>query len=82
MTITIAVVDETFGTVTPCEPSLGTFEASTIGNVIPPSVDNRMSTSEQATGAAFVPATLHETVSVESPAQEIPLQRVRSSHRL
>ena len=58
----MASVVATLGAVTDCEPSLGTFEAKTVGKVSPPSVDRRISTSEHATGAALVPATLQLTV--------------------
>ena len=58
------VVPCTEGTVTTCEPSLGVADAKTVGNVFPPSVDNKMFTELQFTEPAFVPFTDHVTVAV------------------
>ena len=63
-TFTRAVEVVTFGSVTDCEPSLGVAAASTVGNVLPPSVDSRMSTFAQLTGGLAVLATFHVTVCV------------------
>ena len=50
------------GKVTLREPSLGVAVARTIGKVVPPSLDRRMSTLAALTGAPFVPATFQVTV--------------------
>ena len=73
ITITLAVVEATLGTVTGCVPSFGTLLANTVGNVAPPSVDNKISTLAQATGARSVPDTSQVTVSVLLPAHAIPV---------
>ena len=73
ITIIRAVVVGVFGTETNCEPSLGTLLASVTGYVAPPSVERRMSTFEQETGAISVFATSHVTVSFVSDVQTIPV---------
>ena len=50
------------GIVTGSVPSLGVAVSRVMGNVRPPSVDSRMSTLAQLTGAAVVLFTLHVTV--------------------
>ena len=51
ITIILAVVVAKFGTVIVSDPSFGTFDAKVIGYVCPPSVESRMLTFAQATGA-------------------------------
>src|ERR1035437_771237 len=67
LTITLAEVVLTIGIFTTALPLFGTAEASTVGNVVPPSVESSMSRFEAFTGAAFVPATFHEMVCDELP---------------
>ena len=55
------VVDGVFGAVIACVPSLGVFDNSTV-YVTPPSVEIRMSTFAQLTGALVVLATFQVTV--------------------
>ena len=43
-------------------PSFGVLAARTVGNVLPPSVDNEIFTLPQLIGEADVFATFHETV--------------------
>jgi hypothetical protein len=43
-------------------PSLAVFDASVMGKVLPPSVESKMFTLVQLTGATLVPFTLHVTV--------------------
>jgi hypothetical protein len=50
------------GTITDSEPSFKVEVASTVGNVRPPSVDNRILTAWQFTDPALVPFTFHVTV--------------------
>ena len=66
-TLTRAVVEFVLGIVTLCVPSLGVAAASVVGKVRPPSVESRMSTLAQLTGAAVVLATFHVTVCVLPP---------------
>ena len=61
-TLILAVVVLTPGSVTSCEPSFGVFASSIVGYVKPPSVESRMLTFAQLTGAAVVFATFHVTV--------------------
>ncbi len=61
-TITRQVVDGLLGTIISCEPSLATFVARVMGYVKPPSVESKISTLAQLTGAAAVPATSQVTV--------------------
>jgi hypothetical protein len=51
------------GTATASLPSLGVAAASVIGKDVPPSVERRMSTAAQLTGAAVVLATFQATTS-------------------
>ena len=69
-TFTLAVVVVMSGIVTASEPSLGVFAESTIGKVVPPSVDNDILTAAQETGGPVVPATSHIIVWVEQPAHD------------
>ena len=57
------------GTVMFSVPSFDVDDANTIGNVLPPSVDNNMFTDAQLTGAAVVLFTLHVTVADEPAFQ-------------
>ena len=50
------------GTVITSDPSFGVEATKTVGNVFPPSVDNKIFTLAQLTGAAVVLFTLHVTV--------------------
>src|SRR6188508_2759186 len=52
------------GTVMTCEPSLGVAATNTVGNVNPPSVDNKIFTLAQFTEPVLVPFTFHVTVAV------------------
>ena len=52
------------GTVITSEPSLAVAAANTVGNVFPPSVDNKIFTVAQFTEPALVPFTFHVTVAV------------------
>ena len=67
-TMTRALVVVMLGIVTDWLPSLGVAVRRVVGNVAPPSFDNRMSTLGALTGAAVVPATFHVTVWAELPA--------------
>ena len=58
------------GTVMTSDPSLGVADASTVGNVCPPSVDNNMFTEAQLTDPALVPFTLQVTVA-DPPALQV-----------
>ena len=58
------------GTVTVCEPSFGTLLTSVIGNVFPPSLENRMLTLAVLMPFPVVPATFHVTVCEVPPAHE------------
>ena len=58
------VLPGVLGTVTNCEPSLGVLDNSVV-NVLPPSVEIRIFTLAQLTGAAVVLATFQVTVAVE-----------------
>src|SRR4030095_7703356 len=49
------------GTVITSEPSLAVAAANTVGNVSPPSVDNKILTVAQLTDPALVPFTFHVT---------------------
>lgn len=69
-TFILAVVVGTFGIVTDCEPSLGVLLASVYGHVFPPSVDNRMFTLAQLTGAAVVLFTVQVMVCADNPGHE------------
>ena len=69
-TFTLAVVVATSGIVSASEPSLGVLTERTVGNVVPPSVDNDILTAAQLTGAPVVPATSHIIVWVEPPAHD------------
>ncbi len=71
--MTRAVVVATFGTVIKLDPLFGTFVAKTVGYVCPPSVDNKIVTLEQETGATLVFATFQVTVSCVAPAHTIPV---------
>ena len=62
-TITRPVVVVPTGTVMTAEPSLGVLSKSAVGYVNPPSVENRISTLAQLTGAAVVFATSQVMVS-------------------
>jgi hypothetical protein len=62
-----AVVVAILGTVTEAEPLFATLEATVLGKVLPPSVDTKILTLAQLTGAAVVLATFHVTVWVEPP---------------
>ena len=73
ITITRASTVPTFGTIIDSEPSFGTFVASVIGYVNPPSVERIMSTFAQATGARSVFATSQVTVSEVLAFQTIPV---------
>jgi len=64
----LAVVEDKLGIVTLWDPSLGVLSASTVGNVVPPSVDNVILTFAAFTGALAVFATFQVTVCVEPPA--------------
>ena len=55
------------GTAMVSVPSLAVAVANTVGNVRPPSVDNKIFTDAQLTGATVVPLTLHVTVA-DDPA--------------
>src|SRR5688572_24725715 len=57
------------GIVTPWLPSFGVLASSTIGNVLPPSVDKVMRTLAVLTGAAVVDATFQVTVCAEPEGQ-------------
>ncbi len=61
------VVPVVEGRVTTSEPSLAVEEAKLVGNVFPPSVDNKIFTAAQFTDPPFVPFTFHVTVA-EPPA--------------
>src|SRR5215218_4807869 len=61
------VVPGVEGTVITSEPSFAVEAAKTVGNVFPPSVDNKIFTAAQFTDPALVPLTLHVTVA-ELPA--------------
>src|SRR3954447_4810334 len=50
------------GSVTWAVPLLGVLARSTVGKVFPPSVESRIETFAQFTGAAVVPATFQVTV--------------------
>jgi len=69
-TFTLAVVVATLGIVSASEPSLGVLLERTVGKVVPPSVDNDISTAAQETGGPVVPATFHIIVWVEPPAHD------------
>ena len=62
ITITRAVVVDTFGHTMPSEPSLAVMLFKTNGYVKPPLTDKRILTSEQFIGATSVLATDHVTV--------------------
>src|SRR6476661_981833 len=63
-------VDEVMaGSVTMALPLLGTPLSSVVGYVKPPSVERRMFTVAQLTGAAVVPATFQVTVWAAPPVQ-------------
>jgi hypothetical protein len=72
LTITLAVVEGVFGTVIACVPSLGVFARTTV-YVNPPSVEIKISTLAQLTGALVVLATFHVTFCVVAPVQVIPV---------
>jgi hypothetical protein len=63
----LAVVVATFGIVTVSVPSFGVLAESTVGKVVPPSVDKDIFTLAQLTGAPVVPATFHVMVWEEPP---------------
>ena len=69
-TFTRQVVPGVDGTVIVSVPSLAVADASTVGKVSPPSVDNKIFTVAQLTGAAVVPFTLQVTVA-ELPAFQV-----------
>ena len=50
------------GIVTFAEPLFAVLATRTVGNVVPPFVDNEIFTFEQLTGAALVFATFHVTL--------------------
>ena len=52
-------------------PLFGTLLASTIGKVLPPSVDSEIFTFAQLIGAMFVFATFHVTVCCVPPANVV-----------
>ena len=56
-----------FGTIMFSEPSLAVFDTSVYGNVCPLSVENRMSTLGEFTGATSLLATLHVSGIVFDP---------------
>jgi hypothetical protein len=64
------VVPWVAGTVTTCDPSFAVEAAKTVGNVFPPSVDNKIFTAEQFTDPPLVPFTFHVTVA-EPPALHV-----------
>ena len=66
---TLAVVVTLLGTVIDSVPSLGVLASSTMGNVLPPSVDKLIFTFAQFTGAAFELFTLQVMVCEEPGAQ-------------
>ena len=70
MILILAVVDGVLGIVTTSVPSFGVLATRTVGKVNPPSVDNRIFTLAQFTGAAVVLATAHVTVCDEPPSHE------------
>jgi hypothetical protein len=72
-TLILAVVDALFGTVIVSDPSFGVFEINTTGHVKPPSVDNKIFTLAQLTGAKSDPLTVQVTVCVLPEAQVIPV---------
>src|SRR5688572_2221577 len=55
-------LERPLGIVTPADPLLGTLAASTVGKLIPPSVDREIFTLAAFTGAPFVPLTFQVTV--------------------
>ena len=59
------------GIVITSDPSLAVAAAKTVGNVFPPSVDNKIFTLAQLTGAAVVLFTLQVTVADEPASQVI-----------
>ena len=69
-TFILAVVVGMLGIVTGCVPSLGVLEASVYGQVLPPSVDIRMFTLAQLTGAAVVLLTVQVIFCVDKPVQD------------
>ena len=66
------VVSIPFGIITCEEPLLGTDSANTIGNVLPPSVDNKIFTLDALIGLLSVPATFHRTSSKDPPFIIVP----------
>ena len=68
-TLILAVVLGVFGIFTDSLPSFGVLAISTVGKVKPPSVDNKIRTLAQLTGAAVVLFTDHCTVCVLLPGQ-------------
>jgi hypothetical protein len=67
-TFILAVVVAVFGIVTFSDPSFAVLAESTVGNVVPPSVDKEIFTFAALTGALLVLATFHVTVWMEPPA--------------
>ena len=69
-TFILAVVVGMLGIVTDCVPSLGVLAASVYGQVLPPSVDIRMFTLAQLTGAAVVLLTVQVIFCDDKPLQD------------
>src|SRR5215216_4937880 len=67
-TLMRALVVGVFGTIIVCVPSLGVSASMVCGNVAPPSVESRIVTFGQLTGAWVVLATFHVTVCWLPPA--------------
>ncbi len=65
------VVPVVFGTFITSVTSFAVAAANTVGNVCPPSVDNKIFTLWQFTDPPFVPFTLHVTVAVDPAFQVI-----------
>ena len=70
-TLILQVLLNETGTLISSEPSLGVAAAKTTGKLFPPSVDNKMFTLAQFTGAPVVPFTLQVTVAVLPASQVI-----------
>ena len=93
-TFTRAEEETLFGTVIDCDPSFGVFASRVIGKVNPPSVESRILTFAQFTGATLVLAIFQVTVwlvpmahvtavfgklTVNGPAVPLTVTTIRSS---